>query len=267
MTVRSVERTIDVLELLAAPGRALLLTEIAREVGAPKSTTLDILRTLVARGLLALDPRTKTYRVGLGLSRFAPERTPGLDVGAMAKPHLEALALETRETAYVTVLEGDAIYYTAKVDSPQPVRYIAQVGMRRPLHATASGKLALASMTDAEVASYVRRCGLPRYTPRTIVRAADLFRELRTIRRRRYAVNLGEFVPDLFGVSAALTDAGSRMTGAINVGGPLFRLGRRAPDLARAVMSAARALSTELCLAAGSPRVEASVASAERRRG
>lgn len=265
MTVRSVERTVDVLELLGVSGRTLPLSEIARELGTPKSTTLDILRTLVARGLLALDPRTKTYRVGLGLQRFAAERAPALDLAALAKPHLESLTIETRETAYITVVEGDAIYYTAKVDSPEPVRYIAQVGTRRPLHATASGKLALAAMTDAAVRDYVRRHGLPRYTPRTVVRTADLLREVDTIRRRGYAVNLGEFLPDLFGVSAPLHDANGRMTAAVSVGGPLFRVGRRIPELARSVTAAACALSTELRLAGSGSPAEAAPRSRKRR--
>src|SRR3990167_6095733 len=114
MTVRSVERTIDMLELLATPGRSLSLTELARGVRAPKSTALTIARTLVARGVLAVDRETRTYRLGLGLARFNPGGTGTLDLSALAKPHLEALARDTRETAYLTVPEGDAIYYRSE---------------------------------------------------------------------------------------------------------------------------------------------------------
>ncbi len=251
MTVRSVQRTIDILELLLPPGRTLSLTEIARGVQAPKSTVLAIARTLVARGVLALDRERRTYRLGLGLARFNSGGPASLDLSALAKPHLEALAQDTRETAYLTVPEGDAIYYTSKVDSPEPVRYMAQVGVRRPLHAIASGKLYLAHMSDAEARAYIRRSGLPRFTASTIVRSGRLFDELRAIRRRGYAVNEGEFVPDLFGISAAVTDETGRMIAAVNVGGPLFRLGRRKRALAAAVLARAQALSAELGLAGG----------------
>lgn len=266
MTVRSVERTVDLLDLLAPSGRALTLTQIARSLRAPKSTTFDILRTLVARGLVAFDPQARTYRLGLGFARFAPPEPVALDVDTLAKPHLESLAQQTRETAYITRREGDAMYYTSKVDSPEPLRYIAQVGLRRPLHATASGKLALAAMADTEVRAWVKRHGLPRYTPNTIVRVTDLLRQLATIRRRGYAVNTGEFLPDLFGVSAPLTDAGGRMIGAISVGGPLFRLGRRTPELGEAVKAAARTLSDELRLARAVPPAGDAAAPRERRR-
>jgi DNA-binding IclR family transcriptional regulator len=251
MTVRSVERTIDMLERLAPPGRSLSLTELAHGVRAPKSTVLAIARTLVARGVLAVDRETRTYLLGLGLAWFNPGGNGPLDLGALAKPHLEALARDTRETAYLTVPEGDAVYYTCKVDSPEPVRYMAQVGVRRPLHAIASGKLYLAHMSDAEVRAYIRRTGLPRFTASTIARRGRLFQELRAIRRRGYAVNAGEFVPDLFGVSAPVTDHTGRMIAAVNVGGPLFRLGRRTRALAEAVMAGAHALAAELRLAGG----------------
>jgi IclR family transcriptional regulator, acetate operon repressor len=256
MSVRSVERTIDLLELLAPPGSALSLTELARGARAPKSTVLTIARTLVGRGVLAVDRETRKYRLGLGLARFNPGGPAAPDLSALAKPHLEALAQDTRETAYLTVPEGDAVYYTCKVDSPEPVRYMAQVGVRRPLHAIASGKLYLAQMSDAEVRAYVRRSGLSRFTPSTIVRTGRLVQELRGIRRRGYAVNEGEFVPDLFGVSAAVTDQAGRMIAAVNVGGPLFRLGRRKSRLAAAVMAAARALAAELRLAGGNVIVD-----------
>src|SRR3990172_9578885 len=133
MTVRSVERTIDMLELLATPGRSLSLTQLARGVRAPKSTVLTIARTLVARGVLAVDRETRTYRLGLGLARFNPRGAGTLGLSALAKPHLEALAQDTRETAYLTVPEGDAVYYTCKVDSPEPVRYMPHLGVLRPL--------------------------------------------------------------------------------------------------------------------------------------
>src|SRR3990172_3241135 len=255
MTVRSVERTIDMLELLATPGRSRSLTQLARGVRAPKSTVLTIARTLVARGVLAVDRETRTYRLGLGLARFNPGGTGTLDLSALAKPHLEALARDTRETAYLTVPEGDAVYYTCKVDSQEPVRYMAQVGVRRPLHAIASGKLCLALMSDAEVRAYIRRTGLPRFTASTIVKSGRLFEDLRAIRRRGYAVNEGEFVPDLFGVSAPVTDQAGRLIAAVNVGGPLFRLGRRKRALAEAVVAGAQALAAELRLAGGNVTV------------
>ena len=47
--VRSIERSIDVLNLLVPPGRAMTLSQLSRELGAPKSTVLTIVRTLAGR--------------------------------------------------------------------------------------------------------------------------------------------------------------------------------------------------------------------------
>ena len=55
--VRSVERCIDILDLLVAQDREMTLSELATAIAAPKSTTLTVVRTLVGRGLVAYDTR------------------------------------------------------------------------------------------------------------------------------------------------------------------------------------------------------------------
>lgn len=251
--VRSVERTVDLLEALAGGG-SLSLANLARTVRAPKSTLLSIARSLLARGLLAYDPGTRTYRLGPGIGRLGLP-APLMDLSALAKPHLDRLAQRTEETAFLTVRDGDEVIYTAKAGSPRPVQYIAELGVRRPLHATASGKAWLAYMSDAEVHAYVRRTGLRRYTPSTITRAADLFRELVLIRRRGWALNRGQFVDELFGIAAPVRSSSDRVVASVNVGGPLFRLGRRAPELAREAIAAANAIAADVDRLGGNVRV------------
>lgn len=253
--VRSVERAIDVLDLLVPPRRALSLSQISRALRAPKSTVLTIVRSLVARGVLAVDRETKTYRLGLGLTRYSAPGPPSTPLSALAKPHLDELCQKTQETAFLAVVEGDAVFYTSKVDSPQPVQYLAHLGVRRPLHATASGKIALAYMSDAGIRGYIRRHGLKRYTPNTITKTAGLLRELRQIRRNGYALNTGEFFPDLFGIGAPVKDSSGVVIASVNLGGPLFRLHRRTREFAAAVVEAAAALSADVRQLGGGIRV------------
>src|SRR5450631_3447985 len=91
-TVRSVERCIDIIDMLAARRLPMSLSELSRAISTPKSTTLTIVRTLVHRGLLSFDPATKQYQIGLGLSRYASERPRKVDLITLATPFLEALA-------------------------------------------------------------------------------------------------------------------------------------------------------------------------------
>jgi DNA-binding IclR family transcriptional regulator len=229
-TVRSVDRAVDVLEALSRSRTALTLAQLAAAVQAPKSTTLNIVRTLVQRRLLEFDASAKSYRMGYLLAGLSNDVRDGLDLRTVAKPHLDRLALETRELVFLALLDGHEIVFVEKIESSQPIRYVAvaNVGTRRPLHCTAGGKLALALQPPAYLERYIKDVGLRRYTPHTITSPAALRRELAAIRRRGCAVSNGEFIEDLTGLAVPVApSAGTPPLGALVVAGPTFRVGKR----------------------------------------
>jgi DNA-binding IclR family transcriptional regulator len=245
--VRSVDRAIDVLEHVARSPAPMTLARLAHALRAPKSTTLNIVRTLVARRLLEFDPAAKSYRSGYLLAALASGNRHGIDLGSIAKPHLERLALETQEAVFLAVLEGNEIIFIEKVESSQPIRYIAQIGTRRPLHCTAGGKLCLALQTGARIEQYIREVGLPRYTANTITTPAALRKELEGIRQRGYSVSNGEFIEDLMGIAVPIVHPDSHEpVAAIVVAGPAFRLRKRARQVTAAMQRAATALADDV---------------------
>ena len=242
--VRSVERCIDILDLLATNARAVSLGDISRGVGAPKSTVLTIVRTLVARGLVVRDDENRLYR--LGAARWGggvPERA---DLASLARAHLQRLARETQETATLALTDGRSIYYHERTVGDQPLQYVVPVGLPRPMHGTASGKVFLAHMSSAERVAFVNQVGLKRYTARTITDSAALERNLRTVKRNGYGITRAETSADLFGVAAPIVDRTGRIIAAVNLGGPLFRLRRRQQEYVAAVVAAAAAISAEI---------------------
>lgn len=243
--VRSIERCIDVLDLLSSGQQALTVSEIARRLGAPKSTMLTITRTLVARGLLALDPQTKQYRLGLGLARYRVDSSDDVDLSAIARPHLQRLAEDTRETATLAVVQGSGVYYLDRALGDDPLQYVVPVGIARPLHSTAGGKIALAWMSAEDRDRCLGR-RLEKYTERTITDSAALARELARIRRERVAVARGETTEHLFGVAAPVFDRDQTLLASINLGGPRFRLQRNQARYVAAVRATAEAVSSEI---------------------
>ncbi len=244
-TVRSIDRCFDIVEMLMASVREMSLAEISRTLDAPKSTVLTILRTMVARGVLALDEERKVYRLGLGFARFASHaETPTLQ--AMARRHLEKLTLVSGETSTLAVVEGNAVYYSCAQQGPQAIQYVVPVGVPRPLHCTASGKLALAQLDLEGVRNYVRKVGLTRFTPRTITRAGALAEELVQIRTQDFATSVGEISTDLFGIATPIRDIEGRVMASVNLAGPIFRLGNRMPRLVRAARQTAQEITREL---------------------
>jgi DNA-binding IclR family transcriptional regulator len=248
--VRSIERAVAVLEFLACRERPVLLHEISAAIGAPKSTALNIMRTLAARRLVNVDGVTRAYTLGSWLGEVASRTRANPEIRAIARPHLERLARDTDEGAFLSVLEGDGVVYLDKVESVQDLRFAVRLGARRPLHCTAAGKLALAMSTADVVDRYVAS-GLPRHTSATCTDPGEMRRELAVIRRRGYAVSRGEYVSGLFGLAAPVIGAAGELVAIVTVGGPLFRTRGRLRGLRDALLSAGRQVSLDYVRATG----------------
>ena len=241
--VRSVERCIDILDLLATNARAISLGDISRGVGAPKSTVLTIVRTLVARGLVVRDDEHKLYRLGAARWGGVPER---VDLATLARGHLQRLARETQETATLALNDGRSIYYHERTVGDQPLQYVVPVGVPRPMHGTASGKVFLAHMSQAQRLAFVNQVSLKRYTARTITDPDALERHLQIVKRTGYGITRAETSADLFGVAAPIVDRTGKVIAAVTLGGPLFRLRRRQQDYVAATVAAAAAISADI---------------------
>jgi DNA-binding IclR family transcriptional regulator len=125
------------------------------------------------------------------------------------------------------------------------VGLMPSLGTRWAAHATSTGKVLLAHLSEDQLAARLPR-RLARFTPHTIVDRARLRRELRSVRARGYAVCDEELEPDLVTVGAAVRSAAG-VVAAISVGGPRSRLVPPAvAALARRVPRAAAAVSERL---------------------
>jgi DNA-binding IclR family transcriptional regulator len=251
MTVRSVERAVAVLEFLAHSERPALLHEISGAIRAPKSTALNIVRTLAGTRALNVDPLTKAYSLGPLLGELSGHARQHAEVRALARPYLERLSRDTGEGAFLSVLEGDEIVYIDKVESTQAIRYAAPVGGRRPLHCTSAGKVALALSSPRFVDRYVRR-GLTEYTPSTMTDAAGLRSQLARVGRRGYAEARSEYVPGLMGIAAPVLGASGALAGVVTVAGPAFRMRSHQREIREALMRATKQLSLDYVRSAAS---------------
>lgn len=227
--IQSVSRAVLSLELIAEAGE-LGVTELGRRLGVHKATASRLAATLAERGLVERDPATERYRLGFGLIRLAGAAMAGLDLVSSARPVLEDLAEETRETVTIAVLSGDDVVSIDQITGTRSIVSVSWVGKRTPLHTTSTGKILLAFMDDLE---RDRRLAQPleRATKRSLVDPAQLRTQLDDIRRRGYAQTLEELEEGLNAVAAPVRQADGEVVAALSVSGPAFRV--RPVDLPR----------------------------------
>lgn len=217
--VQSVDRALDILEVLAASPGTLGVTEIAREVGLAQGTAHRLLVALLQRGWARQDAGRK-YGVGPAAMRLGDASYR--ELGAVANPALRAAVEATGETANLALLEGVEMVYVAQASSPHTLRIFAEVGRRVPLHSTAVGKVALAGLAPEAPRALLAGRALEARTPHTVTSLDALEVEVVQARREGYALDDEEQELGMRCVAVPVALHGLAL--ALSISGPTERL-------------------------------------------
>jgi DNA-binding IclR family transcriptional regulator len=245
--VKSLERAIDVIEALSRHPGEVAVTDLARELGLPKSSAFRVLKTLRQRGYVRQNADTERYSLGPRFLHIAAAVERETDLRSVAVPHLRALRDRTHETVHLAIPDGSKMVYLDKFESLQPVRLASRVGQQILLHCTALGKAYLTALPEADQLVMVRSLELERRTERTITDPDALFEELRSGRNRGFALDDVENEVGVRCVGAALLDRRGRPIAAISVSAPTTRFSReKALRVGPWCAETAKTLSAEL---------------------
>lgn len=244
--VQSVDRAIDLLEIMTDLGGEAALSELATAAELPLPTIHRLMRTLVTRGYARQLP-SRRYTLGPRLIRLG--ESAGRQVGAGARPHLERLARELGETANLAMIDRDMVVYVAQASSSHSMRMFTEVGRRVYCHCTGVGKMVLAELPDSTIREIVGRVGMPPATDQSITTVDDLLTEMATIREQGYSVDDGE---QEIGVRCfAVPVPGAPTPTAVSVSGPAARVTYEFGETALPLLhDAARQISAQLLSAA-----------------
>jgi IclR family acetate operon transcriptional repressor len=251
-TVRSVARAMRLVQIVAdGPADGLSLSDLAKAVGASKSTTLALARTLIAFGMLRDGRPGPRYTLGTGLIRLGDIAKGQLPLGDMCRPLLTELSDLTKMTSRLAICDDGFPVFIERVDGPGSVRFHTPLGQRELPHASAAGKAMLATMTGEQVRDVCGQSGLARRTGHTITDLASLLDNLALVRSNGFALDDEEDAEGIFCLGAAFFGHDGGVAGAVSVTGikgdlPAWRVN----ELGQAVRRAADRVSEML----GGPR-------------
>ncbi|HEY7676352.1 MAG TPA: IclR family transcriptional regulator, partial [Candidatus Methylomirabilis sp.] len=135
----SVNRALDILELLSGERRALGVTEIGQRPGFSKSSASRMMALLERRGYLRRNGRPGEFFPGVRPYEIGCVAVIGLGITEAALPHMERLRDTCNETTHLAILDGTDVVYVEKLDSSQPVRIDTHIGGRTPAFCVAHG--------------------------------------------------------------------------------------------------------------------------------
>ena len=191
------------------------------------------------------DTDTSLYSPTLKLWEMGSMLVRDVDLVSVANRHLRRLGDECGESVQLTVFDAGYVVYVDKVDSPQPIKAMTNIGSRLPASVTSTGKALLAWMPSEALDMAFQH--VKRYTPLTLTRRKDIERDLEETRVRGYAINRGEFRAGICGLAAPIRDRTGAVVASIGIWGAERNiLGARQGELANLVRTAARSVSREL---------------------
>ncbi|MGM0651967.1 MAG: IclR family transcriptional regulator [Bacillota bacterium] len=224
--VQSLERALNILEVMAEISEPVTVTELANKVNLKTSTAHRLLTTLLYRGYVEQDKGSTRYRLGLKILEIANAVTSFSDIRSVARPYLEELVARCNETSNLTVLDENEIVYIDQIESHNYiiVKMFAQVGNRGPVHCTASGKALLAYLPEEKLDQVLSVIDYKQYTSETITDPELLKKELIRVRKDQYAVDWGEMEENVRCIAAPIFDYAGKAVASIGVSGPSSRI-------------------------------------------
>ena len=229
MFVKQAANAVELLEYFARRRTPARLAEIADELGWPRSSTFNIVSTLVEKGFLyepqprgGYYPTPRWLALAQAVSHAEPVPPQFVDLA-------DRLARETGETTAISAPAGTYAMFVHVAESNQPVRYFAQVGDRVPIQASSAGRALLEQYPEPERHALYRKIRFESYSPTSPRSPEAVERELAAARRRGYQQSNAEYTPDLAGVALPLP--GPRRLSIVVVG-PVSRCLEKRPETA-----------------------------------
>jgi DNA-binding IclR family transcriptional regulator len=246
-SVPSVVRALDLLEILDRSAHGLSLSELSRKLDIPKSTTHNLIHTLIARGYLQRIPRTRQYSLGIRAFDFTSKTVGELRLRQFLSDRIHALAERVAMGVQIAVLKGAEGMVIDKIECGR-VPSSTLPGYHFRLHCTAAGKALIAWLPEDELERLFPHRYLGRFTQKTITDFEKLKEHLAEVKKNRYAVNDEEYHLDRRAVAVPIFNGAAKVLAALSVDGSSIEIQLpRISHLADALLETARDISREIC--------------------
>lgn len=244
--LQTIQKASEVLALYDREHTEWGVREVADRLKLAKSTTHDLLASLAQVGFLNKTTEGR-YRLGWRLVTLSETLLATTELRHEARPVMEALAAQYKETIHLAVLDDTKAVYVDKLEGMQAVRVeLTSLGTRLYPHCSALGKILLAYSPEEEARRIIRTAGLPRFTPNTITDEETLCQTLTQIRKQGYACDFEEILPDLCCVGAPIYNYSGRVIAAISMSLPTYRFRRSQTEYRDAIVRTAKIISDRL---------------------
>jgi DNA-binding IclR family transcriptional regulator len=247
MKLTSLDKSLQVIDLLSKNPGGLSLFDLSAMLDFPKSTIHHILHTLLPYDYVSRDPETRKYSLGFKFLEIGRVILDNMDIRGIAGRYLRELHDKCKETVYVAILRNSKVVYIDKIDTPGGLSLATYIGFTTDPHAAAGGKVLLSELSSREIVSIYQERRLKVYGKNTVTHLDRLLDELKKVREQGYAVDDQEYYEGVRCVAAPIR-AGGEVVAALSITGSIFTMTmeRINGELKELVMRTAEKISSEM---------------------
>jgi IclR family transcriptional regulator, KDG regulon repressor len=222
-SVQSVDRILDIIEVLSVEQEGLGVTEIAKRTGLNKSTAHRLISTLAVRGYLARSSEG-SYKIGLKLIEAVSCYINSLELQTEARPYLAKITGDLGLTSHLGVLDGNQVVYIEKMDVVSSVKMYSQIGLRMHAYCSSLGKCLLSGFSKEDLNHIMGDCSFIKFTQSTISSLDELHKELAEVRKKGWAMDNQEYEIGHRCIGAPIYDYRGDIIAAISASGSTNQL-------------------------------------------
>lgn len=223
-SVPNLERALTILELLAGHPEGLNITEISNQLDIPKNSTFRITSTLLDKGYLYRDEKSKAFSLtgkllSIGYSALSEETLIEKSVDVM-----KALRDELKETVLLGIMVHQKGIVLELIPGLHSIKFWVDVGTVFPSNTAAPSKVMISHMTEQEQEDIISKMEFKKFTDHTITKPAAYRKLLEDTKKKGYGSDIGEEVEGVNCISAPILNRNGYPIAAIWVTGPAERL-------------------------------------------
>ncbi len=213
--VPAIERAVAVMNMLADSPRPLGVSDIARDLGLPKSSVHGICETLADLDLLRLGPTG--YGPGPRPLRWGSAYLARTSLVQEFQTQVARDSLLSDYTVTLSTLDGPNVVYLACHNADKPLGFTFQSGQNLPAVFTATGKAMLAALPPEDRRARLSGPWHAPFTRNSVADAAAFEAQLPRWRALGYAMDNGEIREGMICLGAAVLNADRRPVAGIAI--------------------------------------------------
>lgn len=211
-----------IIEAFETASSPLTVADAARLTGITRAAARRCLLTLTDLGYLTYDG--KYFGPTLRMLRLGGAYLAITGLPVLAHPYLVEARNALNESVSLTVWDDGWSVFVDRAESGWMLAGGVRIGARLPGYCTATGRVLMAPLSDAEVADVLDRLPPQQVTPLTLTDPEAIIAAVAQVRRDGYAIVDGEIEPGLRTLAVPVADSRGRTVAALSVNGAGARM-------------------------------------------